>query len=122
MPATCSRGLFRLLNMLLMALLLGACGGGGGSPGTPGPVTPPPTAGGALNVTTSGLPAGIDAAVRVTGPGSYQQDLAGSQNLTGLASGSYTVSAGAVTSGGVTYQPAPATQTVSIAAGASANA
>ena len=126
MPVTCSRGLLRWLGMVLpaflLAMLLGACGGGGGSPGAPGPGTPPPPAAGALNITTSGLPAGINAAVRVTGPGSYQQDLSGSQNLTGLAPGSYTVAASAVASGGVNYQPAPAAQTVSVAAGASANA
>jgi len=107
---------------LLAALFLSACGGGGGDPGTTAPVPPAPITTGALNVATSGLPAGTNAAVRVTGPNNYQQDLTGSQTLNGLALGDYTVTASPVTSGGATYQPAPASQNASVAAGASANA
>ena len=118
----------RMRNMLLLfsAMLIGigllSCGGGGGNPGTPGPVTPPPASTGSLAVTASGLPAGVNPALRVTGPNNYLQDLTQSQTLANLAPGSYNVSASPVTSGGVTYQPTPASQAATVSAGASASA
>lgn len=118
-------GHMRKLLLLLAALLIGmallACGGGGGSPGTTGPVTPPATTG-SLAVTASGLPAGVNAALRVTGPGNYLQDLTQSQTLSGLAPGSYNIAASPVTSAGVTYQPTPASQAAVVGAGATASA
>lgn len=109
--------------LVLACLCLTACGGGGGNPGTPGPAPSPPSAGtGTLAVTTSGLPAGVNASVRVNGPSNYQQDLAGSQTLSGLAPGSYNLSAAPVTAGGVTYTPSPATQSAVVTAGATATA
>ena len=116
-------GLFpALFPALFLAVLLTACGGGGDA-GTPGPVAPPPAATtGALAVTSSGLPAGINASLRVTGPNNYQQDLTGPQTLSQLAPGDYTVVAQAVTSDGATYEPAPTSQTLSVAAGATASA
>ena len=115
------RNMLSLFGALLISMSLLACGGGGGSPGTPGPVTPPATTG-ALAVTASGLPAGVDAALRVTGPNNYQQDLTQSQTLGTLAPGSYTVAASPVTSGGITYQPTPGSQAAVISAGATTNA
>jgi len=118
----------QMRNMLLLfsAMLIGigqlSCGGGGGNPGTPGPVTPPPASTGSLAVTASGLPAGVNPALRVTGPNNYLQDLTQSQTLANLAPGSYNVSASPVTSGGVTYQPTPASQAATVSAGASASA
>ena len=103
-------------------LLLAACGGGGGSPGTPGPVTPPAPTTGALTVSVSGLPSGINPSVRVTGPNNYLQDLTQGRTLGDLAPGSYNVSATAVTANNVTYQPTPASQSAVVAAGATASA
>jgi len=118
-------GHLRTMLLLFVAMLIGmtllACGGGGGSPGITGAV-PPPASTGSLAVSASGLPAGVNPALRVTGPNNYLQDLAQSQTLANLAPGSYNVSASAVTSGGVTYQPAPASQAATISAGATASA
>ncbi len=106
-----------LFGAMLIGMVLLACGGGGGSPGITGAV-PPPASTGTLAVSASGLPAGVNAALRVTGPNNYLQDLIQSQTLGNLAPGSYNVSASPVTSGGVTYQPAPASQAATVSAGA----
>jgi glucose/arabinose dehydrogenase len=106
--------------MLGLLLLLAACGGGGGDPGT---IKAPPTAAtGSLQVTITGLPAGLNAAVRVTGPNNFSQELTGTQTLASLAPGSYSVAASSVTLGSTTYTPTPATQSIVITAGAGATA
>lgn len=111
-----------VLLMLLALLGLAACGGGGGNPGTPGAPTQPPAATtGSLALVASGLPAGVNASVRVSGPAGFQQDLGGSQTLAGLAPGSYNVAAAPVTAGGITYSPTPATQSAVIVAGTTAS-
>jgi glucose/arabinose dehydrogenase len=116
----------RLPLLLLLSIFLGlsACGGGGGSPGTGGTPNPAPPGAttGSLAVTASGLPAGVNAAIRVSGPSGYQQDLTASQTLTGLAPGSYNVAATPVTAGGITYTPSPATQSAVVAAGGTVTA
>lgn len=48
---------------------------------------------GTLEVSISGLPAGTDADIVVTGPGGFSRTLSGSGSLTGLALGDYTVTA-----------------------------
>jgi hypothetical protein len=109
--------------LMALALLLSACGGGGGNPGTPGPApTPPAATTGTLAVAASGLPAGANASVRVTGPNNYQQDLTGSQTLSNLAPGSYSVAASPVTVGGAVYAPTPPTQSAVVTAGATTTA
>ncbi|WP_305824784.1 PQQ-dependent sugar dehydrogenase [Massilia brevitalea] len=106
---------------LLLVLLLAACGGGGGNSG--GNPAPDPGAGtGSLQVSINALPAGVNGAVRVTGPNNFAQDLAASRTLASLVPGSYTVAAANVTAGSATYTATPATQTVAIAAGATASA
>ena len=110
-----------LFGALLISMSLLACGGGGGSPGAPGPVTPPAGTG-SLAISVSGLPAGVDAVVRVTGPANYQQDLTQSQTLGNLAPGSYAIAASPVTSGGVVYQATPGAQAAAVGAGATASA
>jgi hypothetical protein len=91
----------RLLPFLIAAGLL-ACGGGDPvSPSTP-----------SLAVTVSGLPSGTPAQVIVTGPGGYSQTLTGTQTLTPLTAGSYTVTASTVLVGSASYSGYPATQTV----------
>ncbi|QOY95077.1 PQQ-dependent sugar dehydrogenase [Massilia sp. UMI-21] len=106
---------------VFVALFLAACGGGGGSPGTQGP-TPPAATTGTLDVVAGGLPAGVDAALRVSGPGNYLQDLTGPRTLSGLAPGSYSVVAAPVTAAGVTYIPSPGTQQAVVSAGATTTA
>ena len=114
------------VRMLIVSLLLllGGCGGGGGNPGTPGTTTTPPPAitTGSLQVAITALPAGVNGAVRVTGPNNFSQDITNSQTLSNLAPGSYSVAASSVTAGSATYTPTPATQSVVVTAGASATA
>jgi glucose/arabinose dehydrogenase len=106
--------------ILSLLLLLAACSGGGGDPGANNP--PPAAATGSLQVSTSGLPAGLNAAVRVTGPNNFSQDLTGTRTLSALAPGSYSVAASSVTLGGTTYTPTPAAQSAVVTAGASVTA
>jgi glucose/arabinose dehydrogenase len=94
--------------MLALGLLV-AC--------TTPPPAPEPTTG-VLEITVANLPAGVPAAIRVTGPGGYLRDLSGSQALTDLVPGIYTVSAASVASGGLTYLPSAGLQNVVVAAGA----
>lgn len=109
--------------ILSLLLLLAGCGGGGGNPGTPGTPNPPPTAGtGSLQVMVNGLPAGLNAVVRLTGPNNFSRDLTGTQTLSDLSAGSYSVAASSVTLGSTTYTPTPAVQSVVVTAGASATA
>lgn len=84
-------------------------------------VTCAPTTG-ALSVTITGLPAGTNAAVTVTGPNNYSAPVAASTTLTDLAPGSYTVSAAAVSAGGTTYSGTPASSAQAVSAGATAAA
>ena len=89
-------------------LALAACAG---SDDPAGPVTP---ANGTLTVTVSGLPTGVNAAVTVTGPGSYSQSPTASATYS-VAPGTYTVAAAQVTTNNVRYNAAitgsPATVT-----------
>ena len=75
---------------------------------------------GGLTVTVSGLPAGAEAAVTVTGPGGFHRDVAATTTLADLAPGDYTVTAASVTASGSTYTPSPSTTTMEVEAGASA--
>lgn len=77
---------------------------------------------GSLQVTISGLPIGVNASVNVSGPGGFSQSLTASQTLTGLAPGSYTVSAAIVVSGPTTYTPAPVSQSAAVNAGTTSSA
>ena len=107
---------------LLLACCLGllaACGGGHDH-------HPPGAGTGSLNVTISGLPAGVAAAVTVTGPASYSKTLTGSSTLDSLAPGAYSVSAASVLqgtgTGTIRLVPTPVTQQVQVSAGATAGA
>jgi glucose/arabinose dehydrogenase len=106
----------RLYLLTLLACLFVACGGG-----DDGDPTPPPVAAGSLAVTVSSVPAGSNGAVHVTGPGNFVRDLAQSTTLTALAPGSYTLAAGNITVGGATWTATPASQVVTVTAGATAN-
>lgn len=76
---------------------------------------------GSLAITVSGVPGGASAAVTVTGPGNYSQSVTATTTLNNLATGTYTVAAQAITSGGTTYTPTPASQTASVTAGNTAS-
>ncbi len=76
---------------------------------------------GSLAVTIAGLPSGADAAVTVTGPGDYTEQLTATRTLGGLEPGQYTVSAASVSSGGATYTSSPEDHNVSVAEGATAS-
>lgn len=95
-----------LLPIMLISALLG-CGGGDPS----GPVT------GSLAVAVSGLPAGAEAAVSVSGPGGFARTLTVSQTFGNLAPGAYSLAASGVSFGGSTYQPAPPAQSVTVTEG-----
>ena len=82
-------------------------------------VTCAPTTG-TLELTVSGLPAGTDAAVTVSGPGGFSAAVKTTTTLTALTPGTYTVAASDVVSGGTTYTTSPASRTVTVAAGATA--
>lgn len=117
------RKLFRPLPHTWMAWLLACCLGllaacGGGHDHHP----PPPATTGSLTVTIGGLPAGVVAAVTVTGPASYSKALTASTTLDGLAPGAYAVSAASVAYGTGSLAPTPATQQVQVSAGATASA
>ncbi len=90
--------------------LLAACGGSEPS----GPST------GSLALAVVGLPAGTSAAVTVTGPGGYSHLTEGSETLSGLMPGAYTLAAEPVSGNGQNYQPAQSFQSVTVAEGATA--
>ncbi len=93
-----------------------------GSPRTASITYTTPT--GNLALTISGLGTSSNALVTVTGPGSYNQSVTSSRTLSGLAPGSYTIDAQNVTgvSCGSTFNASPATQSVTVTAGAAAPA
>jgi hypothetical protein len=75
---------------------------------------------GGLTVSVTGLPAGTAAAISVTGPSGFSRPVTTTETLTGLASGSYTVSADNVTVGGATYAGNIDRPTVAVTAGSTA--
>jgi hypothetical protein len=86
---------------LALGLFLAACGGESTGPST-----------GSLALAVSGLPAGAQADVSVSGPGGFSRQVAESETLVGLSLGSYTVVAASVTIGASLYAASPATQAV----------
>ncbi|HWJ24323.1 MAG TPA: hypothetical protein VNS52_18335, partial [Gemmatimonadaceae bacterium] len=78
-------------------------------------------ASGALSVAVSGLPAGTNADVTVTGPNGYSQALTGSATLPTLRVGSYTIDAAAVTVAGTVYAPAIDQPQLTVSAGATSS-
>jgi hypothetical protein len=71
---------------------------------------------GSLTVTITGLPGGVNAAVTVTGPGSFSQLLTATTTINKLTPGTYTITASGVTSGPNSYNPAPSSQTANVVA------
>lgn len=75
---------------------------------------------GTLSVSIS-IASGVSAAVNVSGPNGFARSLTSSATYPDVAPGDYTISASSVTAGVVTYNPAPATQSVTVNAGATAS-
>ncbi len=88
----------------------------------PSPPTPPtpPVATGALQVDVTFTAGSATPNVTVTGPGGFSQTLTSSKTLSGLAPGSYAVSAAAVTSNGFTYLASLSAPSLTVSAGATA--
>jgi small-conductance mechanosensitive channel len=76
---------------------------------------------GQLTLAVSGLPAGVNASISVTGPGAFSQSVTAGTTLSNLTPGTYTIAASNVTQGGTLFTPSPASQTVSVTAGATAS-
>jgi|GEM_PF-713220 len=64
------------------------------------------TPSGSLQITVSGLPAGVSAGITVSGPNGFSMAVTSTTTLNNLAPGSYSVSASPVTSGLATYNGA----------------
>jgi glucose/arabinose dehydrogenase len=75
-----------------------------------------------LNLTITGLPAGTDASILVSGPGGFSRAVTASTALQYLEAGSYTVSADTVGSNLTTHAPSPAGQTIDVTDGATSAA
>jgi hypothetical protein len=75
---------------------------------------------GGLTVTVGGLPAGVAAAVTVSGPGNFTAAITATSTLADLTPGSYTVTAADVSSGGTRYVATPASSSVGVTAGVTA--
>ena len=69
-----------------------------------------------------GLPSGTDAAVTVSGPGGFSEELEATETFGDLPPGDYTVDAATVSAGATSYAPTPASRQVTVAAGATATA
>jgi hypothetical protein len=96
-----------LLSLALVAATAISCDGG------PSGLTT-----GNLSISVVGLPSGTSAAVTVSGPDGYSQAVPGTQTLTQLTPGIYTIAASNVTAGATTYAPTPPSQTVSVSGSA----
>ena len=103
---------FSLAIALLAAL--SACGGGSE------PTTPPATTG-SLSVQVQGLSGGGAPSLQVTGPGGFTTTLTSAQTLTGLAPGSYTVTAPAVAGTLYAFSGPATAPTAQVTAGATAS-
>ncbi len=72
---------------------------------------------GDLAVTPSGLPAGVNAALTVTGPAGFSRSLTGADTLVGIPAGTYAVTAADTVVGGQRYAPDSTTVAVVVTAG-----
>ncbi|MDQ6829038.1 MAG: PQQ-dependent sugar dehydrogenase, partial [Gemmatimonadota bacterium] len=77
---------------------------------------------GSLDITVSGLPAGVSGAISVSGPNAFQRTVTATTTLASVAAGAYVLTASSVTNAGSTYDPAPATQSVPVNSSATASA
>ncbi|MEO5815968.1 MAG: PQQ-dependent sugar dehydrogenase [Gemmatimonadaceae bacterium] len=75
-----------------------------------------------LRVFIEGLPTGTLPAVVITGPSAFRQQLDSGRTLTGLAEGTYTITAAPVLTPSVRYAATPPSQTISVTNAALASA
>lgn len=109
--ATLSPRLSRICFVALLAVLA-ACGSSGtGSDGS-----------GSLALSITGLPAGLNGAVAVSGPDGFNQSVLATQVVVNLTPGAYTIVGTNVLSGSTAYEPQPRIQAIAVVAGATANA
>ena len=67
-----------------------------------------------LSLAVTGLPTGANAVVTLAGPGGFTRVVTGSESFDLLEPGTYTITAGDVTSGATIYRPAPASTSVTL--------
>ncbi len=72
---------------------------------------------GTLQISIAGLPAGASASVVVGGPEGFSQSVGATSMLSGLALGTYSLTAQSITVDGSVYTPDPASQQVTVDAG-----
>jgi hypothetical protein len=80
------------------------------------------SAGTSLSVQIAGLPSSLPASVTLTGPNGYSKQISGSEVISSLAAGSYTLAAQAVSQSCASYSPVPASQAITINPGQGAAA
>lgn len=73
-----------------------------------------PAGGGTLRVEVAGLPPGVNADIRVTGPNSFSEAVVASRTLQALAPGDYTVTALDVTTTAGRWSPSPGIRTTAV--------
>ena len=80
------------------------------------------SAGTSLSIQVIGLPGTLPARIILTGPNAYSRQVSASEVISGLAAGTYTVAAQAVSASCASYTATPASQNVVISAGQGAAA
>ncbi len=107
-----------LVSALFLALALAGCGGDSGT--NPDPDPEPTGTTGSLAVTVQGLPSGASAVIAVAGPGGYTHAISGTETLSGLAPGAYSVTISDVTADGLVYGSDQNLRYATVTAGATA--
>jgi hypothetical protein len=75
---------------------------------------------GMLQISVTGLPAGVSSPISVTGPSGYSASLTGGGLLTGLKPGTYTIAASTAQNGPLFWAPNPASQQILVSPSISA--
>ncbi|MCU0624529.1 MAG: hypothetical protein MUF53_11825, partial [Gemmatimonadaceae bacterium] len=108
----------RPLAVAAAALTLAACSGGDAG-GPSGPRTPPAPTTGSVTIDVAGLPASVNAAVRLVGPAG-ERAVTTTATIADLAPGEYTVAAAPLVAALGAFAPDSATRTTTVRAGTTA--